>query len=242
MQLLNLTLDTPEQDLALDEALLEAHTADPSRPGVLRFWELASPAVVVGRGSRIAQEVRLEECRREGVPVLRRVSGGLSIVAGPGCLMYTVVARDPSGKGNIDAVHAQVLDVMLGGLRQAGLAAQRAGTSDLAIDNGDMALRKVSGNSLRITRGAYLYHGTLLYDFELPLIPRLLKEPPRAPDYRGDREHRSFVANLPTSRETLMSAIAAAWDAGENLEEWPKARVAQLVGERYGRDEWNQSR
>lgn len=242
MHLLDLTLDSPAEDLALDEALLEARAADPARPGVLRFWELPALAVVVGRGSRVALEVRLDACRAEGVPVLRRVSGGLSIVAGPGCLMYTVVDRHPSGKGNIDAVHAYVLDTMVGALRQAGLAAQRAGTSDLAIDAGDRALRKVSGNSLRITRGAFLYHGTLLYDFDLPLVPRLLKEPPRAPEYRDGRGHSRFVGNLSTSRETLVSAIAAAWDASENLSPWPAARVAELVRERYGRDDWNLSR
>lgn len=47
--------------------------------------------MVVGRSSRVAIEVNQSECRRLDVPVLRRSSGGASVVAGPGCLMYAVV-------------------------------------------------------------------------------------------------------------------------------------------------------
>ena len=47
--------------------------------------------VVIGRSSRTADEVDLEYCRAEGIPVLRRCSGGAAVVVGPGCLMYSVV-------------------------------------------------------------------------------------------------------------------------------------------------------
>lgn len=244
MRLLDLTLDTPAANLALDEALLDA-CASGELPGggVLRLWEAPTAMVVVGRATPIADEVELAACRRHDVPVLRRVSGGMSIVAGPGCLMYAVVDRHPQpGGANIDAVHRHVLQTMVTGLRATGLRVEAAGTSDLATVSDDGMLRKVSGNSLRIMREAFLYHGTLLYDFDLPLIHRYLRPPPRSPEYRAGRAHGKFVANLPISREPLRTAIADAWRARENLSSYPHDRVRALVETRYTADAWNLSR
>lgn len=242
MYLLDLTLDPPAANLALDEALLEAVRSAALPTGVLRFWETTKPVVVVGRGTRLAAEVDLAACKRDGVTVLRRVSGGMSIVTGPGCLMYAVVNRPPTTKAGIDLVHRHVLATMVAGLRETGLEVQAAGTSDLAMPGSNGPLRKVSGNSLRIARGVYLYHGTLLYNFNLSLISRYLKQPPRAPKYRSDRQHGEFVANLPIDREHLKRAIARAWGAGDNLSSWPQDRTSELLASRYSTDDWNLSR
>ena len=241
MHLLDLTLDTPAANLALDEALLEQCAAG-TLGSVLRFWQLPTPLVVMGRASRLADEVHYDVCREADVPVLRRVSGGLTIVTGPGCLMYTVVAPIATEQTDVEQVHRQVLKPIVAALRSIGLPVSRAGTSDLALDQPVGPPRKVSGNSLRLSRRAYLYHGTLLYDFDLPLVPRLLKQPPRAPDYRDHRPHADFVANMPTTADKLKTAIANQWGATEELTNWPAPRTDELVAEKYSRDDWNLSR
>src|SRR5271163_1030419 len=91
MQRLILTLPTAAENLALDEALLEEAEAAGAASETLRLWEPAESTVVVGRGSQIAREVDATACRQDGVPILRRASGGGAIVAGRGCLMYAVV-------------------------------------------------------------------------------------------------------------------------------------------------------
>ena len=88
MKLLHLTLDSPEANLALDEALLDA--TDAGGDAILRLWESPQEFVVVGYGNDPALEANLQECRRQGVPVLRRCSGGGTVVQGPGCLNYSV--------------------------------------------------------------------------------------------------------------------------------------------------------
>src|SRR5688500_8952672 len=114
MQFLDLTLDSPQANLALDEALLE-HAERAGRPSeVLRVWESPAPIVVIGRSSRIEDEVHLDHCRTAGIPVLRRVSGGAAIVAGPGCLMYAVMLSyqvRPELRP-IDAAHRFVLETI----------------------------------------------------------------------------------------------------------------------------------
>jgi len=91
MQYLDLTLPTAAENLALDEALLDEAEAAAAPLETLRLWELQSPAAIIGRSSRVAAEVQVDACRQLGVPILRRISGGAAILAGPGCLMYSLV-------------------------------------------------------------------------------------------------------------------------------------------------------
>ncbi len=239
MKLLELTLPTPAENLALDEALLDQAEYAPESDEVLRLWESGQYFVVVGRSSQIQREVNVAACHERCVPILRRSSGGTAIVAGPGCLMYSVVLsylRHPELR-MLDRAHEHVLSLLASALQSLGLAAGQRGTSDVAVDG-----RKVSGNSLRCKRNYFLYHGTLLYDFELPLVGELLRMPPRQPDYRAGREHDQFVANLPVRGADLRSAVAKAFGAVESLAEWPAGATVNLVATRYGREEWNVGR
>ena len=84
MRLLDLTLDTVAGNLALDEALLQnAESRPEGGDEVLRLWESPQHAVVVGRSSRVAEEVDILACRAGGVPVFRRCSGGAAVAIGP---------------------------------------------------------------------------------------------------------------------------------------------------------------
>lgn len=240
---LSLTLNTPAENLALDEALLDSAEAAGPAAEYLRLWESPGPIVVLGRSSRVAEEVDTAECARRGVPVLRRSSGGATIVAGPGCLMYAVVLgyeRRTEALG-IHASHGYVLDRLVAALKPLAPNVIRAGTSDLALleKSGLNAARKFSGNSLRVKRTHFLYHGTLLYDFDLSLVSGLLQTAPRQPEYRRARDHGDFVTNLPLTRPVIERALHAAWPTQQELVNWPRERALQLVQERYQLDAWN---
>jgi lipoate-protein ligase A len=259
MRLLNLTLPAAAENLALDEALLE-HAEQAGQPAeVLRLWEPTLPMVVVGSSTRVADEVKLDECRRRHVPVLRRASGGAPIVTGPGCLMYAVVLsyeHRPELR-SINRAHHFVLKSMGEALQPVGSESLRpvktandsakgfvsdssvdaihhTGTSDLAI-----ADRKFSGNSMRCKRTHLLYHGTLLYEFPLEQIDELLSMPTRQPAYRAGRPHLDFVMNLPLPAATLRNALTRAFDADEDQSNWPRDLTKKLATEKYSQDEWN---
>lgn len=231
---------TVAEQLALDEALLdEAHAGRLVMP-VVRTWMASAPAVVVGSSSRIDEEVDRAACAAAGVPLLRRPSGGLTVVLGPGCLMWSVIAPLPAAVAPaIERLHSNLLDPLAAALVVAGRPVVRRGSSDLAIVAAE-GERKVSGNALRVRRGAVLYHGTLLDCFDLPLVSRLLRHPPREPGYRAGREHGSFLANLGLGREVIDRAIRRAFAAEVTAGDWPAARVAALVQERYASREWTE--
>ncbi|HAY81187.1 MAG TPA: lipoate--protein ligase family protein [Planctomycetaceae bacterium] len=235
MKLLDLTLDSPAENLALDEALLEQAEADGPQE-VLRLWEPESPLVVMGRSSKVATEVEQERCAAQSIPYLRRCSGGAAIVTGPGCLMYAVVLSyelRPALRV-LDQAHHFVLTQMATALRALDLPVEQKGTSDLVIGE-----TKFSGNSLRCKRNHLLYHGTLLYDFPLELIGECLGTPPRQPEYRRGRTHDRFVANLQTTGVALRNALIAQWQATVPLEDWPKDLTAEFAEQRYRQDAWN---
>jgi lipoate-protein ligase A len=83
-----------------------------------------------------------------------------------------------------------------------------------------------------------LYHGTLLDDFDIGLIERILRHPPREPDYRARRPHREFLANLGLGIRVLEAALREAFAATHVRTTWPQARVARLVAERYASPAW----
>lgn len=84
MRVYDHTFASPEENLAFDDQLLESSCE------ALRFWESSVAFVVLGSSGRIEDEVNLNACEA-GIPVLRRSSGGGTVVQGLGCLNYAFV-------------------------------------------------------------------------------------------------------------------------------------------------------
>ncbi len=225
MRLLDLTLPTLEQNLALDEALLrEGHET-------LRFWESPQYAVVLGASGKRALEADLAACQAEGVPVLRRASGGGTVLLGPGCLLYSLILRYDRRPAMMDlnASNRIILETTARALGQGELA----GISDLTLDG-----MKFSGTAQRRLRHGLLFHATILYDFELERISRLLREPQRQPDYRAGRPHQAFVRNLAMTAPAIRAALADEWDATEAQSKLPD--LTALIDEKYGNLQWTE--
>lgn len=240
MKRLDLSLSDPPSDVALDEALLDE--AELGRRGeTLRLWQFDRCVVVIGRGSKISGEVDLDYCQANEIPVLRRCSGGAAIVAGPGCLMYSVVLSchiRPELR-RIDEAHRWVMTRLMAGITRQRPDVQWQGTCDLTLES-----RKFSGNSLRVARDHILYHGTILYAADLSQIARCLNTPPRQPDYRGGRDHADFITNLPVDPQRLADDIATAFEArppGDPSSEpdWPRETTRALMVARYSDPAWH---
>ena len=235
MQFLDLSFSTPALNLAADEWLL--NQAEIGACGAtLRFWESPAYFVALGYTNRAEIEANVPACERENVPILRRVSGGGTVLQGPGCLNYALVHPIAPGETlNVEATNKLVMETQRAAFQQLlGVAVAVAGYTDLATNG-----LKFSGNAQRRKARHFLFHGTILLDFDLDLVQRLLRPPSKEPDYRARRSHRDFIRNLPVSRAEVKAALRVAWNADERADDIAVGALEELVEERYGRDEWN---
>jgi lipoate---protein ligase len=234
MNFLDLTLPTLAENLALDEALLlEAEAGNGGE--VLRLWEWPSLAVVVGAGGKLAEDVNLANCEADNVPVMRRSSGGGTVLLGRGCLCFSLVLaydRSPALR-EIPFSYVYILDRIANTVRDLLPDIGHAGTSDLASDG-----KKFSGNSQQRKRNHLLHHGTLLHDFDIGIVSRYLTLPARQPEYRHQREHAAFLCNLPTSADELKRRLQQEWQAAEPHRSVPRSAVQHLMEEKYSKVDW----
>ena len=90
MRYLDLAFPTASENLACDEALLDS-CEETGSGEILRVWESIEYFVVVGYANQIELEVNEHACRARQIPILRRCTGGGTVVQGPGCLNYSLV-------------------------------------------------------------------------------------------------------------------------------------------------------
>ena len=231
----DVTLSADIENLALDEAMLADVEADPLR-ACLRIWEPTEYLVVLGRSNRAESEVNVEFCKTERIPILRRSSGGGTVLLGPGCLCYSLALplTETHRALGIARVTTELMERTAAGLRSVLPDISVLGTSDLVWRG-----RKFSGNAQRWLRKSFIHHGTLLYDFDLAKLSRSLAHPSRQPDYRQARLHDDFVTNLAIDSVTLRSILLRTWNATPSecpvklLEETRK-----IAESRYSSPDW----
>lgn len=236
MQFFDHTFNTPYENLACDELLLAWCETGRSN-GFLRLWEPREHFIVLGYSKKLSGEINRDESTMEKIPVCRRFSGGGTVLQGPGCLNYSLIL--PLGAPEFSTVRDTNCHLMkrMRDLLQP-LSSQKIeveGFSDLAIGG-----RKFSGNAQRRGRKFLLFHGTILYDFDLNLIERALKLPDEAPEYRQRRSHRDFLMCLRVEIEILKMAIKSAWPctAMLQLSSDMTAGIQTLVNEKYSKPDW----
>lgn len=211
MLLKDISLSTPQENILYDNVLLEL--AEEGRQGeVLRFWESRQPFIVLGRVSKVEEDVNLEAALADAVPVIRRSSGGGTVVQGKGCLNYTLVLSKEKHPQAADLKRSYefILGRVIGALKRVGIDAVFKPVSDIALASGQ---KKISGNAQRRLRRFILHHGTILHDLDLGLIERYLKFPPSVPEYRARRAHLDFVTNIFVPAGRIKEEIGRAFEA-----------------------------
>ena len=170
--ILDLAGRPPWWQMALDEAVLEA-VASGSSPPTLRFYVFSPTSVTIGLFQSVKDSVDLDEARRLGVPVVRRFTGGGSVLhAEGGELTYSVALPTKGVLGDVVESFRLLCGAVARGLRLLGVEARVEGVNDVVAGG-----RKVSGNAQARRGGALLQHGTVLLRPDRVLMERLLKAP-----------------------------------------------------------------
>ena len=160
-------------NMALDEAVQDAVAAGEAPP-TLRFYQWAPPAVSLGKRQPV-DGVDLARCRRDGVDVVRRPTGGLAILHTDE-LTYSIATlpTDPRAAGAILDAYKRLSAGLVEGLRQLGVPAELNPVNPYGTPSGSAACfeapsayeitaggKKLMGSAQSRPAGRVLQHGSL---------------------------------------------------------------------------------
>lgn len=185
--------NSAQRNCAFEEQLLTE-----SRHDSLLLY-INAPSVIVGRNQTIEAEVDTEFCRRHGIDIVRRMSGGGTVYHDLGNVNYAFV----SDRGEGGVLDADFATPIVDALRSFGVTATVGARKEIRVNG-----LKISGTASHVIRTRQLFHGTLLYDTDLTMLERVLQ---------GDRECRGKgVASVPSKVVNLRQIIAN----GQSTEEF----------------------
>ena len=238
MRLVEYSSNIPEEMIALDELLLTK--AETGRIGeTLRIWNSREYFVVTGRAKKAQKDCFPDRCRRDGIKIIRRISGGGTVLEGPGCLNYSAVlsyGRDKKYK-DIRYSYRRILESFSERFKTKGLDVEFLPVSDLALNG-----KKISGNAQARKRKYFLHHGTFLFDFNIRKISRYLRYPDREPEYRKGRKHEDFLANIPVTAGKLEEIIREVFSPSSAVwrpEQEDLKELRALTLRKFANNKWN---
>lgn len=190
----------PAMQMAVDEVIAE-RTRKGEMPALIRFWEWASPAVIIGLFQSLSAEVNMQAARERGITVVRRITGGGAMFVEPGnTITYSLtVPRDFIEGLNSEDAYRLCEAWAIGALRSVGIKAAHAPLNDVVSPAGKIggaAQRRypkseagavlargvaagagASGAVLPGTElpGAVLHHTTMAYDIDAVAMTQVLR-------------------------------------------------------------------
>ena len=169
--------------LAAEEYIADTLPAD----SYFLTWQLG-PTVVMGRNQVAHQEVDLDFCRREGIDVIRRRSGGGAIFADERNIMTSLITEDAP----VEVLFEEYAEAVARALRQLGAPAVVAGRNDIVLESG----AKVCGNAFYKKTNRCIAHGTMLYDTNPRLMEGALHPDVNKLEQKGVKSVRSRIGLL----------------------------------------------
>jgi len=190
----------------LDEVLLDAVAAGARGP-CLRFWRWTERALVLGSHQSVRNEVDAEACFALGFRVVRRMSGGGTMVCEPGgTLTYSLYLPEGMVRGLSFVESFRALDAWavaaLGGL---GVPASYRPINDIVSPAG-----KIAGAAQARRRGAVLHHTTMAYAIDPAIVPRLIRIGRPTLEARGPRSAEKVVTPLTLFTSLALEEVEAA--------------------------------
>ena len=183
-------LRPPAQNIALNRALLEARAAE-EIPSTLRFLRFTASALL-GYHQSAEQELNLDYCRAHGVDVQRRITGGGAIYFDETQIGWELYLHQRDvGTRDMQAISKRICHAAATAVSALGIDARYRPRNDIEVDG-----RKISGTGGAFDGDALLYQGTLLIDFDVEKMLRVLRIPAEKLSDKAIASARERVANL----------------------------------------------
>jgi len=177
-RLLKLETNDAFMNMAVDEAILQARIAR-KVPSTLRFFRWHPSAVSIGRFQEVQKEVHVENCKKYGIDIVRRISGGGAVYHDyNGEITYSAtVATEDLGTGDVFAAYNLICNGLIEAIKILGINANFNPGDPKNCPNVSVNGRKISGSAQSHKSGVLLQHGTLLIDVDLKKMFTFLNVP-----------------------------------------------------------------
>lgn len=233
---------TPVQQLALDELLLGGVAAG-AAPAI-RFWNWTEPCLVLGSNQSLRSEVDLEAASRLGFTVVRRMSGGGTMMIVPGgVITYSLYLPESLVAGLSFVASFAALDLFaVTALRKLGVEAGYRPINDIVSPLG-----KIGGAAQARRRGAVLHHTTMALALDPRLVPELIRIGREPRSERGVRSAERVVTPLsmftaasgPVVTRALLDSFRDGHDCAEDELARPQLAAArELAASKYAAPAW----
>jgi lipoate---protein ligase len=235
----NKGITDPRINLAIEEYALKNLDINET---YLLFY-INEPSIIIGKNQNTIEEINTEYVEKNGIHVVRRLSGGGAVYHDLGNLNFSFITKDDG-----ESFHnfRKFTEPVIAALKKLGVNAELSGRNDIEVDR-----KKISGNAQFSTKGRMFSHGTLLFDSEIENVVSALKVKKDKIESKGIKSVRSRVANISEFLEEKITIeqfrsllLKFIFDGQEQVPEyvltekdWEK--IYQLSKERYQNWEWN---
>jgi len=235
----NKGINDPRINLAIEEYALKNLDINET---YLLFY-INEPSIIIGKNQNTIEEINTEYVEKNGIHVVRRLSGGGAVYHDLGNLNFSFITKDDG-----ESFHnfRKFTEPVVEALKKLGVNAELSGRNDLTVEG-----RKISGNAQFSTKGRMFSHGTLMLDSEIENVVSALRVKKDKIESKGIKSIRSRVANISEfleesiSMEQFRSLLLEYIFGGADQiieykltdEDWEK--INQLSQERYQNWDWN---
>ncbi|MGM0626397.1 MAG: lipoate--protein ligase [Bacteroidota bacterium] len=236
-----LVIKSPSRDayfnIAAEEFLLKNKKQD------VFLLYINKPAIIVGKFQNTLAEINREYVEKNGIKVVRRLSGGGAVYHDEGNLNFSFhMPYEGEDFADFKKFTRPVVDL----LNDMGVPAELKGRNDLIVDG-----KKFSGNAKMVYKNKLLQHGTILFDSHMRILADALKVNPLKFRDKAVKSTRARVTNLidylpekismEAFEEKLVKYITGLYPAAQEyrLREEEQIAVQKLADEKYSTWGWN---
>jgi lipoyltransferase/lipoate-protein ligase len=195
-------------------------------------WTL-DPCVVVGRHQLINREVNRTYMDEHQFPIWRRPSGGGTVFADRGCIMFSFITSHQNNHFVFDHYLNRVVDAF----KVLGLIVTFTGRNDLLVDG-----YKISGSSFYRYKDRVVLHGTILYDVDIDHLVRAITPSDEKLISKGIESVRQRVMNihdrLSLSKDQLIDYLSTTMCNDVTHLSLEEESLIHQMAEKYATREW----
>lgn len=252
IRFIDLETHSAAMNMAIDEAVMLAMKAGEAPP-TFRIYRWSPSAVSIGTFQGMNEEVNVDYCKRNGIDVVRRVTGGGAVYHDyEGEITYSIIL--PKDHRLVPKDIIKSYEILCNGivvaLAKLGIDAQFVPINDIVTGG-----KKISGNAQTRRYGTVLQHGTTLLDLDVEMMFSVLRVSKEKVSDKMIQDVKQRVTSIRDTlgrhvefgelRDALVEGFSEALGVDlvpEKLSKNELSNAELLAQTKYSSDEWNFSR